>query len=85
MGRVWQLREARKHFSEVVNEAIARGPQIVSRRGVEVVVVLSYAEYRQLKKRQLRLGDFFSRSPLAGADDLDLERDRSLPGSDLAL
>lgn len=85
VGRIWQLQDAKSRFSEVVDEAIENGPQIVSRRGVEVAVVLSYKEYRQLKKSQVRLGDFFSQSPLAGAEDLDLERDRSLPGPDIEL
>ncbi len=49
MRRVWQIREATSRFSEVVDEAIEHGPQIVSRRGVEVVVVLSYQEYKRMK------------------------------------
>ena len=35
MARTWQLQEAKSRFSEVVNEAIEHGPQIVSRHGEE--------------------------------------------------
>lgn len=85
MARTWQIQEAKSRFSEVVDEAIEHGPQIVSRRGVEVVVVLAYEEYKRMRKSELPLGEFFRHSPLVGAEDLDLERDRSVsrPGIEL--
>jgi len=75
---IWQLQEAKNRFSEVINKAIKEGPQIVTRHGEEVVVILSKAEYNQLKKSQTSLVEFFRQSPLVGID-LDLERDTSLP------
>lgn len=82
MPRSWQIQEAKNKLSEVVEEAIENGPQILTRRGEEVAVVLSLSEYRQLKKKQTSLSEFFRQSPLA---DLDLERDRSpvRPGPEL--
>jgi prevent-host-death family protein len=85
MARTWQLQEAKNRFSEVVDEALEHGPQVISRRGQEVVVVLSYAEYRQMKKAQLPLGEFFSQSPLCGTEELDLSRDDSLPRPNVKL
>jgi prevent-host-death family protein len=79
MARVWQLQEAKSRFSQVVDEALEHGPQVISRRGEEVVVILAYAEYKQMKKAELPLGDFFRQSPLSGAEELDLTRDQS-PG-----
>ncbi len=76
MARVWQLQEAKNKFSEVVDDAIKQGPQIITKRGVETVIVLSYAEYRKVMLNQKRLSDFFRESPLAEVD-LDLRRDRS--------
>lgn len=76
MARVWQLQEAKNKFSEVVEEAIKQGPQIITKRGVETVIVLSYAEYRRVMLSQKKLSDFFRESPLAEVD-LDLRRDRS--------
>jgi prevent-host-death family protein len=75
---VWQLQEAKNRFSEVVNKALTEGPQTVTRHGEEIVVILSKAEYNQLKKSQLNLVEFFRQSPLVGIE-LDLERDTSLP------
>jgi antitoxin Phd len=77
-NKVWQLQDAKNRFSEVVNKALDEGPQIVTRRGKEVVVVLSSDEYAELKKSQPSLVEFFRQSPLVGVE-LDLERDQSLP------
>ena len=85
MARTWQLQEAKSRFSEVVNEAIEHGPQIVSRHGEEVVVILAYAEYKEMQKAQLPLDQFFLQSPLRGVEELDLTRDDSLPRSDIEL
>ncbi len=75
--QTWQLQEAKNKFSQVVNEAIEHGPQIITRRNEEVAVVLSSAEYRQMMASQKKLSEFFRESPLAGAN-LDLSRDKSL-------
>ena len=76
MARVWQLQEAKNKFSEVVEEAITHGPQVITKRGVEAVIVLSYTQYRTLLAKQQQLSTFFRESPLVGAD-LDLTRDKS--------
>jgi len=84
MARVWQLQEAKNKFSEVVEEAIRHGPQVITKRGVETAIVLSYAEYRKLTLNQKKLSDFFRESPLAEVD-LDLTRDTSGRRFDVAL
>lgn len=76
MVRVWQIQEAKNKFSEVVDEAIKHGPQIITKRGVETVIVLSYAEYRKGMLNQKKLSDFFRESPLAETD-IDLRREKS--------
>jgi antitoxin Phd len=82
--RVWQLQEAKSKLSEVVNEAIQHGPQVITRRGVEAVIVLSYDEYRKMNSSQKKLSTFFRESPLSGAD-LDLNRDKSPARDDFAV
>jgi len=78
VARLWTLYEAKNKFSEVIDKALAQGPQVVTRRGEEVVVVLSMDEYNRLKKSELGIVDFFRTSPLVRVE-LDLERDKSLP------
>ncbi|MEB3338779.1 MAG: type II toxin-antitoxin system prevent-host-death family antitoxin [Leptolyngbyaceae bacterium] len=70
------MQEAKNKFSEVVEAAMQQGPQVITKRGVEAVIVLSYAEYRKLVLSQKKLSDFFRESPLAEID-LDLTRDKS--------
>ena len=75
MVKSWQLQEAKNRFSQVVNEALAIGPQVVTRHGSQAVVVLSYEEYRRLTTSYASsLVDFFRASPLTTAE-LDLTRD----------
>ena len=81
--RTWPLQDAKNKFSEVVDEATRHGPQVVTRRGVETAVVLSYEEYRKMLLDQKALSQFFRESPLAGLD-LDLTRDGS-PARDIRL
>ena len=76
MERVWQLSKDDSQFTEVVDEALEHGPQVVAQDGRELAVVISMEEYQQMKQRQ-SLGEFFRLSPLAGLEELDLERDRT--------
>lgn len=76
MIRRWQLQEAKSKLSEVVDDALNHGPQVITRRGADTVVVLSYAEYRKMVLAQKPLSAFFRESPLA-EHDLDLTRDKA--------
>jgi len=73
---IWQLQEAKNKFKEMVEAALTKGPQLITKRGVETAIVLSFADYRKLLLTQKKLSDFFRESPLAGVE-LDLDRDRS--------
>ena len=84
MNRIWQLQEAKNKLSEVVDEAMQSGPQLITRRGVEAAVVISFADYRKMVAKQEKLTAFFRESPLVGAD-LDLVRDTSDWRADPAL
>ena len=44
----WPLQDAKNRFSQLVEQALAEGPQIVTRRGRETAVVLGYDEYLHL-------------------------------------
>jgi antitoxin Phd len=76
MIKTWQLQEAKNKFSRVVDDAVNSGPQIITRHGVEVAIVLSYESYQKMVASRGKLSDFFRDSPLAGVD-LDLGRDKS--------
>lgn len=72
----WQLQDAKAKFSELVQRAEEEGPQTVTRRGRDAVVVISAEQFELMKKRQI---DFKELLRLFPSDELDLERDKSLP------
>jgi len=84
MNRIWQLQEAKNKLSEVVDEAMQNGPQLITRRGIEAAVVISFADYRKMVAKQEKLTTFFRESPLVDAE-LDLVRDTSGWRADPAL
>lgn len=72
MGKTWPLQDAKNRLSEVVDKALSEGPQVISRRGKDAVVVLAADEYARLVQPATPLLEFLQQSPLAG---LELERD----------
>jgi antitoxin Phd len=44
----WQLQEAKQKFSELVRRTLEEGPQVVTRHGEEVVVVVPVEEFRRM-------------------------------------
>ena len=69
----WQLQTAKQKFSELVERALAEGPQIVTRRGREVVVVVAIDEYRRLGGGKRDFKRFLLEGP-PYFDDLEIER-----------
>ncbi|HEX3826166.1 MAG TPA: type II toxin-antitoxin system Phd/YefM family antitoxin [Sporichthyaceae bacterium] len=70
----WQLQEAKQRFSEVVRLAEAEGPQIVTRHGAEVAVVVSIEEWRAVGRTKPDLRDFLLAPGPPYLDGLDLTR-----------
>ncbi|MPZ42201.1 MAG: type II toxin-antitoxin system prevent-host-death family antitoxin [Betaproteobacteria bacterium] len=72
----WQLQEAKNQLSEVVRKAQEEGPQVITLRGTDAVVVLAAKDYKRLSRRPRgSLVQFLRNSPLADVA-LDLERSR---------
>ncbi len=44
----WPVQDAKARFSELLDASIRDGPQVVTRRGVETVVVVPVEEWRRL-------------------------------------
>jgi antitoxin Phd len=75
---IWQLQTAKQKLSELVDRALAEGPQVISRRGRETAVVVSIADFRRLS------GDDGFKAYLLGGpslDGLDLARASDVPRS----
>ena len=80
----WQLQEAKSKFSQIVNLALADGPQFVTRHGEEVVVILSVKDYRAVVEPKPLLLDLLINSPRAGSG-LVIERDNEDFGREVLL
>lgn len=50
MNKRWSVQDAKSRFSELLDTALAEGPQIVTRRGVEAAVLLSIEQWRRLER-----------------------------------
>ncbi|HEX5201359.1 type II toxin-antitoxin system Phd/YefM family antitoxin [Paractinoplanes rhizophilus] len=77
----WQVQEAKQRFSELLRAAATGEPQIVTRHGEEIAVVMTMTEYRRLRDedQQPTLVEYLLKRPAEGAaldDDFHLERDR---------
>lgn len=46
----WQVQEAKARFSALVEDTLEHGPQIVTKRGVEAVVVVPYQQWLELEE-----------------------------------
>jgi antitoxin Phd len=44
----WAVQDAKARFSELLDASVEKGPQIVTRRGVEMAVLVPIEEWRRL-------------------------------------
>jgi prevent-host-death family protein len=70
----WQVQEAKQQLSRVIDRALSQGPQVVTRNGKEVAVVLAVDEYRRLRSDGGAFKRFLQSAP--DFDALELERPR---------
>jgi prevent-host-death family protein len=63
----WTVAEAKAKFSEVIDRAHSKGPQVVTRSGRKSVVVVAAEEWERKTKRVGNLAEFFASSPLSGS------------------
>jgi prevent-host-death family protein len=70
----WQLQQAKSHFSELVELTLTEGPQMVTRRGEEAVVILAAHDYRRLSGQMPQLMECLLNAPRG--EGLELVRSR---------
>jgi prevent-host-death family protein len=68
----WQLQHAKQRFSELVRTTLDEGPQVVTRNGKEVVVMVPAEQWRDAQGPQRDFAAFLTEGP--SFDGLDLER-----------
>jgi prevent-host-death family protein len=79
----WSVADAKARLSQLVDQAISDGPQAITRRGREVVIVVSVEEWHRKSSRAGSLAGFLAASPLR---DSGLETERvDAPARDVTL
>lgn len=77
-ARRWSLQDAKNKLSEVVDAALRRGPQVVTRRGVETAVILSYTDYARvaplIQGPRVPFESFLQTIPRGAAGESPIER-----------
>lgn len=73
MTDTWTVAEAKARFSEVIDRALTKGPQTVTRHGRTAAVVVAAEEWARKAKRKGTLTEFLASSPL-GQSRLRIER-----------
>jgi len=63
----WTVASAKAKFSEVIDRALADGPQVITRNGRKTVVVVAAEEWEHKGTRNGNLAEFFAKSPLRGS------------------
>jgi antitoxin Phd len=46
----WQVQDAKARFTEFLNTTLKKGPQIVTRRGVEMAILVPIEDWRRLEQ-----------------------------------
>jgi len=72
----WQVQEAKMRLSHVMEEAQVKGPQMITRHGVDRAVVLSIEDFRALTANKPDLRAYLLGGPKV--DSFEVERDRDM-------
>jgi antitoxin Phd len=77
----WQVQEAKQRFSEVLRRAQSDGPQVITRHGKEVAVIIDGTEFHKLTDELPDFKEFLRAGP--PFDDLDLSRPEDRPREEI--
>jgi len=48
----WQVQDAKARFSEFLDASLRKGPQVVTRRGIETAVLVPIEEWNRLQRAE---------------------------------
>jgi antitoxin Phd len=69
----WQVQEAKMRLSQVIEEAQTKGPQMITRHGVDRAVVLSIDDFRSLTASKPDLREYLLSGPKV--EEFEIEAD----------
>ena len=72
----WQVQDAKARFSEFLDATVKKGPQVVTRRGIETAVLVPIGEWNRLQKAARPSLKALLLAPTARFEDVIPERNR---------
>ena len=67
----WQIQDAKQRFSEMIRAVTSEGPQVITRHGEDVAVVVDIGEYRRLTRPSADLASILLGGPKLDDDAAD--------------
>ena len=62
----WPIQDAKQRFSEMIRAVTSKGPQVITRHGEDVAVVVEISEYRRLTRPAVDLAGILLGGPKLG-------------------
>ena len=68
----WQIQDAKQRFSEMIRAVASEGPQVITRHGEDVAVVVGIGEYRRLTRLSVDLAGILLGGPKLDNGSVDV-------------
>lgn len=80
----WQVQDAKQRFSEVLRAVASLGPQVITRHGQEIAIIIDTAEYHRLTEppknpAEVILGPPYLDDDADVFDQIEAERKQDMP------
>ena len=59
----WQIQEAKQRFSEMIRAVTSKGPQVITRHGEDIAIVIDVSEFHRLTRAAVNLTDVLLGGP----------------------
>ena len=59
----WQVQEAKQRFSEMIRAVTSQGPQVITRHGEDIAVVIDVSQFHRLTRAAINLTDVLLGGP----------------------
>jgi prevent-host-death family protein len=68
----WQIQEAKQRFSEMIRAVTSQGPQVITRHGEDIAVVIDVSEFHRLTRAAVNLTDVLLGGPKVDDSIIDV-------------
>jgi prevent-host-death family protein len=68
----WQIQEAKQRFSEMIRAVTSQGPQVITRHGEDIAVVIDVSEFHRLTRAAVNLTDILLGGPKVDDSIIDV-------------